>query len=941
MAFPATPGSAWPGQVTPGNPGSPPGGGGGAAVVNHWPATEVSKPGLLLAGIDNQDGNTLVAFIGWNDATFPQIGNVSVADDAHNYWQPLVANAQSTFGVRGAIWIATKADPATVVSISTSLPPSSIAALIVEYSGMPALVQIDGTPGTSGSPNASSASAGYTAGTYDYAFGLAVTGNNGDSMPTPGSPWSALPVVFVNDPGGAGGAADVRITPVWQAANPGSISVSYSPSGSLPIAALCAGITQASPVVTNPHNPNWPVFQVQAAFGAQVGNGQTPWTWTDISAYAIKDDGNILDVTRGRAYELTGPQSGTIQLWLNNTTGAFSPANPGSPFAGSILPQTPIRVIATWNNEVYPVAFGYVDKWPQTFDMPQWAMTNVSASDGMGVLANLTLYSALQAEILADQPYSYWPLSESYGEANGLPFENLGSALSNTKPMVGLDGQPTGSTPLSTGQTINLQGDTGTGIGLSGLTANAELWSSGAVCVDPDLPAFGTSPIAIETWVNLPTSPPTAGSFVTPLVSLLGAPTNFGSGGGPVRFQIAAKSVTSTNYAMQITIADFSHNSYTFSGFTCANDGNTHQHVFIASYAGSTWTISHYQDGVFDTSTTNNTVGASSDLYQVVLGPALITPLIPNPYNYTVAHVAIWGSSLNPQRILAHYNAGANGFINDNGTTRFSRVMAWSQSNMPMAATQPSASPLMGAAFSIEGQAGTDALNDLITTEGGWPYADASGNNWWASRSSFYNKSPKWVLSDNPADGGFFYDPSQGFDFDNSYLWAVAQGTREIGQGSQVTTSPTQGVSSLVYQDTGAIVRVANASAQASYGNRNSLQQTVLSASDQDVNDRVFWSLAKYSASSLRIPQIMISAADNPSLWPVVLGIEQGDIVKVKRSPLSGTPYTVLGIVVQVHLEIGVNKGQVTLGVVPYNIEGGVLQADKAPYNTLANGIGW
>lgn len=931
MPFPATPGSAWPGQITPGDPGALPN------IVNQWPATVTNDPGLAQANVSNSSGNGLVAFIGWNDSTFPVTGYVTVADDAHNYWQPLGLSPGTTD--RCAIWIATKADPATVVSVSSSLPVSGMAALIVEMNGLPALVGTDFAP-VSSAVSATSVSLSATAGAADWVFGVAVSNNNTDTITGPSAPWTALNTVSVNDPlSGAGGAADTKITPVYAKVSPGALAPSWGSSGVLQFAALITGITQASPVVTNTGNPNWPVFQVQAAFGAQAGNGQTPPTWTDITSRAIFDDSaTILDVTGGRSYELTGPESGTILVWLNNQDGALTPGNSASPYYPNVLPETPLRVIATWSNKVYAVASGKIDKWPQSFPSEQWGFVNSSASDGMGILANLTLNSAYQSEVLLDQPYSYWPLAESYGEANGLPFENLGSNNTNTKPMVGVDGQSTGSVPLSTGLSLNLVGDSGSGIGLSGLTANPDLWSSGAACVDPGLTTpLGGGVVSVEFWASTDTAPPTGGSFLTPLVSLLGPPTNFGSGGGPVRFQVAIKS-GSPLYTMQVTIANFAGASYTNSTFTYPNDGNPHHHVFTVSGT----TVSHYLDGAFDLSVTSSVnFATATDIYQVVLGPALITPLTSNPFNYVLAHVAVYGTALAAMRVQSHYKSGIMGWANETALARFKRIMAWSQAHLPMAATAASAAPLMGAAFSIGGQAGTDSLNDLIVSEGGWPYADKAGNVWWASRASFYNRQPKWVLSDNPADGGIFYDPGQSFDFDNSFLYTQAQAVRSAGQSTQITTSATKGVSAQTFQSTGAQVTTSSPSARTAYGNRNALQQTILTANDQDVYDRLFWSLSKYSASSLRIPQIVINAAANPALWPVVLGAEQGDIVKVIRRPLGGAAYTVLGIVVQTHVEVGVNKGQVTLGIVPYSIEASILKVDDPTYGTLANGIGW
>jgi hypothetical protein len=207
----------------------------------------------------------------------------------------------------------------------------------------------------------------------------------------------------------------------------------------------------------------------------------------------------------------------------------------------------------------------------------------------------------------------------------------------------------------------------------------------------------------------------------------------------------------------------------------------------------------------------------------------------------------------------------------------------------------------------------------------------------------FYNRSPKWVFGDNPALGEIPYDPGQSFDFDNAYLYTQDEVTREIGQSSQITTSAAQGVNALTFANTGAITRLNSPSAQAQYGNRNALSQTIITSTDQDVYDRGFWSLAKYSSASMRIPQIVVDAASNPALWPVALGAEVGDVVQVNRRPLGGAPYAVMGIIVkvQVQLNVAARIGRGTFGIVPYNIEANVIQADVNGFDTPSSGLGW
>jgi len=956
--FPEIPGAAVPGNMSPGDPGSlspvppPP-----SSAVNQWSGTVTNDPGIVSIPIPGYQGNGLVAYIGWNDAYYVQQGATFVADDAHDFWQELTITPTAVPAMlRGAIWAAMPNanttygnQLATCVSVAFNFPVTSGVVTIVEIAGLPSLAQADFTPVIT---TLASTSVGATASPPDpvWAFALAVTGNNTVVTTAPSTPWQALSSVSVNDPLGSGHGGDLTVTPVYAQVNAGSLTATFTNgSPETTIVALC-GIMQSPNAVVNSNN-DWPVISVQAAFGAQIGGsrfvGLNPFTWTDITSRAIYDStSSILDTTRGRSYELTGPESGTTTIWLNNSDGALTPGNPNSPYYPNVLPQTPIQVIATWNSQQYALAYGYVDKWPQTFgqDSPQWGMTNVSASDAMGVLSNLSMYSAYDSEVLLDAPYAYWPLGDTYGEANGLPFLNLGSQVSNLKPMVGEDSPVTATVTLQTGLTLNLQGDTGSGIGVSGLTNTTRTLAPGAICIDPALPQMQTG-LSIDFWASVPAPPQPSGGFVTPLVTLLGASTNFGSGGGPVRFQIAAVSGVST-YTLQASLADFAGNVANLTPFTLPNDGLLHHHAFVITYSSPTWSVAHYQDGVLDTTKTNSTVGTSSDVYAVAAGPVIVSPIQSTPYNYTIAKLAIYPSPLAVGRIQDHFTAGAppgaTGFSQDTAMMRFKRIMQWSQTYLPMAATPGSPSPLMGQPFSLAGQAVTDSFNDLLVSEGGWPYADAAGNTWWAARTWFYNRAPKWVFGDNAAGGEIPFDPGQSFDFDNAYLYTQTEVTRQVGQSSTWTASG-GGVNQQVFSDTGAIVHSGSLAAQLAYGNRNALSQNILTSSDQDVYDRIAWNLGKYTSAYLRIPTLIVDAGSNSALWPVLLGAESGDVVQVNRRPLGGAPYSVMGIIVKVQVQLNVanSLAKVTYSIVPYNIESSAIQVDITGVNTPSQGIGW
>lgn len=916
--------------------------------ISFFSTAPITPPGTVSAGsageyglfnvpISNAAGHALVCYIGWNAVAFPSSPVASVADDAHNFWIPLVTTGTG-FRMRGAIWIAPNAQPATFVSIATTLPVSSLTATVAELPALPLLSQQGFTPQFSASDAASSRSVSTSAASPVYAFSMAVTGTNTAAVNVPGSPWTALPPVSVNDPfTGAGGPADLTVTPLWGIFPAGTVSAAFTATATLPFDVAMAAILQTpAPIVFK--NPNWPALKVEAAFGYQPGDPTAMPSYTDITTRAQNGQGETtITMSRGRGYELTQPEAGDGSIWFDNHDGALTPLNSASSFFPNVVLECPVRVTAIWNNRLYGVGKIAVDKWPQQWPNPQWGMSPMEGSDAMGVLANLTMFSAYQSEVLLDGPYAYWTCDESYGEANGLPFGNLAPA--NQKPLLGVDGtfSTPKATPLQTGQTLNMQGDTGSGIGVSSGSNNATLPSAGALCVDPGLPQPANG-LTVEFWASVD---PASVNSSTPLVTLAGPSSNYPVRAGQVRFQVGSVSLGTNLLKTQVILGDFQGNFLIDQNGAMPADGAVHHHIFTLSVTGSTTTVTHYLDGAFDRSFSTSAVNAANDVYELIAGPAIVFPFGAFPYNYALGHIAVYGKVLSNQRIAAHYECGGLGFSGDSAFLRFKRIMAWGQSALPKAADNGSPSPLIGVADTLEGQDQSSALYDVMTSEGGAAYADGQGNVWYQSRVYLYNKQPKWTFGDNPSGGETPYDPATNFDYDNAFLYNQVQASRQIAQSVTIATNTQQGSLVQQFANMGAQETVSDLTSEMEYKRRNSLQQTILTTSDQDVADRANWSLAKYKQPSFRLPSIILRPSETAGIWPVALGVEQGDVVKVIRRPLGAPSYTVIGVVQKVEHEIGPDNWQVTLAISPLNIEQNVLLVGSGSFGTLAEGIGW
>ncbi len=120
---------------------------------------------------------------------------------------------------------------------------------------------------------------------------------------------------------------------------------------------------------------------LQIGFDAS-GPLDTSFTWTDITAYL-----RSFATKTGRGHERDTVSAGTATFVLDNSDRRFEPDNTGSPYTPNVRPMRPIRITATYNTVTYPVWYGYIEAWPQSWPHQRDAVSVVKAVDGFRVLA--------------------------------------------------------------------------------------------------------------------------------------------------------------------------------------------------------------------------------------------------------------------------------------------------------------------------------------------------------------------------------------------------------------------------------------------------------------------------------------------------------------------------------------------------------------------------
>jgi hypothetical protein len=381
--------------------------------------------------VTNTAGDWLLAFITWRPFVTGSGVSVCVADDAHNWWEPVgspLTDSDARGTVRAAVWAAPAARVANTVTGVTNIqvaatgPVLSLACTIVDFSGLLPWYQVAMTPGSNyGNAVTSLAlSAGAPSATALLLTAFA-SDNNSDTVTGPAG-WTALTTSSASN--GVDHTADVKLTPAWKL-TASSSSASVSSSGSLDLAGVIAGVLVSAPQPAQP-NPYWPAMVTEVAIGSGAQTPPGTMTWTPLSARSLS-----LSARQGKSYSLGALQAGQGVLVADDPDGALIPPGTGS-FAG-IDSGTPVRRRVTWpglpggtpNPSPNYVTFsGFIRRWPWAMDPVLYRGKVQAEVADVWAYGTGALNSMATEECLLDSPHSLWPATDpagSTGASNLVP----------------------------------------------------------------------------------------------------------------------------------------------------------------------------------------------------------------------------------------------------------------------------------------------------------------------------------------------------------------------------------------------------------------------------------------------------------------------------------------------------------------------------------------
>jgi len=567
--------------------------------------------------------------------------------------------------------------------------------------------------------------------------------------------------------------------------------------------------------------------------------------------------------TYTQKYVSITPQSNKITLSLRSTGGA---ANLYTDDVQVEFGATPTANVVT-GPTIYNLFTGFVERYPQSYQAPNRGQVNMVATDALGSMSQNILGNVYQDLVLQDSSAAkfYYPFAEQSGSVSA-----YNGGLYNQQPLVPYTkGTGTAVTFGDTNATSIL------GSGTTGVTLN----KSGTGTAFP----YGTylansSPIGIEykandtytfsTWVKFNDNSSNLTSLRTFFVATGGSQIPFStsviqgsylgitldsSAGSISANYFDALPTTSPTYATK-TIPNFSSRTWYFVSVSVAWDG-------------ATATVSIKIPTIDSTAVTNTVATTFAPVFNTVglIGTgadANNTGTIGTSF----AHFMINSGAIDASN---YDTVGRNGLYGDSTGTRFKNIVNKYSGMKYLPYAVDYGKSFMQNAIT-DGVALADYVQNIADSEGGTWYVDGEG---YATFKDRWNRLQKLVPSVVFGDG-VGETPYQGGDlrinFDPTYVLNEISVTRAGG-------------ATIFEQDQDSV----------SYYYPRSYDKTVDSIADSDAADAANFLLSRYKDPHARPETLTLTPSSNPSVFPVALSLEIGDLVRVNKRPLGAAAISI------------------------------------------------
>lgn len=693
------------------------------------------------------------------------------------------------------------------------------------------------------------------------------------------------------------------------------------------------GFVQSSPTDLTLRNDDGALAPRTGGGGTATANGTTTTlvvsntdgaTMTVGDFFQLKSSGTLKEVN---VFQITGISAGTsttVTFARADGTGGGAQAATATGDTYSACPidiYLPYRILASWSGVRYPVAIGWIERWPQQWDDPHWGVVQAVGIDTIATLTAADV-STVQGEILRRSPQSYWPLNDGAAATTAQNFGSGTTTLTQTSSTNGTGSNGTAAFGAST-QAVNdagfpgpplassIIGDTGTGWSESGLTAT-ELATQGFALVGS--PGNDTTFPSIANGVTILGMSFTTSNDMSTIASMTVDPTvmairsSSGTGGLATRIKLAITHGAVTPYP-NVTVWDKTTGASTTTSCSGGNSFGDRFQLWALVFNQTSWKLyftSLPGTGIISVGSGTANMGPTFGL--IDLNGEADSTTNGRFFNGVVAHVAIFGRMLTAAELKDIWNAMNSGTYAYPATNESIHhklgFVGWKGARALTVSTVNTGTDILASTIA-------EKVASLADYEGGRLFSDAGGQLRFTARSRAATQTARATLGDRPDLGEVPYVGGSSdlqVDFDATYVYNT------VTLANKGIVTPHAPVNSTT------LFTASNTASAAKYGSRT-LGKTVSLANTTDVTNTVTYYLNKYSTPQLRLATVKIDAvksgASVAATWPFVLGVEVGDVVTVKRRPIGAPAISFTCIVLQVTHDVGPDKWDVTLTLAP------------------------
>jgi hypothetical protein len=506
-----------------------------------------------------------------------------------------------------------------------------------------------------------------------------------------------------------------------------------------------------------------------------------------------------------------------------------------------------VQTRCTTGPTIYPIMQNYGERFTRSYDETGFeGLCTIPCVDAYAALAASTIGVEYQEALDATAPTFSWPLNDS---GNGTSF---GEVVQGGPSLVARNGTAAALTgQLTPGTQFNIPGyPNQTGVQISGNTdtfAGVSLVASGLQGIQQNGGSVALTIAFWASWLNNRAADQA-------LVGLGNKNTSgfyiYQDTGGGIGVQLNNGGTVS---AIQTSAHIWA-------------DGRPH--MVVVRLSGANLVSGNiFVDGVQDSLLGFNAMGTPNyNVNQLAIAAGTISaPGTGSGINGTYAQVHIWDRVLTNAEIANLY-AASQGFAGETSGERIARHLALGGYNGPTRidtgeATMgpPSYSPTIDLA--------TDTGNTTAAENGDFWIAPDGAVVFQDRNARYLQTTPKWFFGENEAGGESPYEQGIVFDDDPTYIFADIEVQRPAGINA-----------------IGGLPLDIAAAQRLYFGRSQSI--TVDLADDEQTQDLANWTFYTHNRPQTRVAQLSLNPAANPDLWPVVLGTEIGDRVRVtKRSP--------------------------------------------------------